>query len=609
MTLSNTDIWGNPIVHTPTPNELLNQSINQARSEAAGATGSVAGYGGQAINTAQTAVDTTQRYGTDAINTGKGAVNAVTKSGKDATKTAQGGVATAEKYGDIAMGTGQEAVNEARRYGDMAIGTGQEGVTEARRYGDTAIESGMSALEAILSGRGYVEDSTERMRELAETAGRTYDASEAEAYGMRPYIQGVMSDSERVRNMADALLPDAQTLREYGDSMWQSGTKVTEQALATLGTGMGFINLDSSASPLVKQALTLYGEFDPDAYAAKAEADTQAKFDNARGQMERDLARKGVQGGAAQAALMNQFARSLATARASARTLARERGIADRASMFQSLITKNALDFLGRGGELASIGSTAQSNAVGARDKAAGVVNSAGDLYGKAGGLVKDAGTMQGSLSSMLATIAEGRGSLSSIYKDISNLFTGYNKDLAGAYDSLANIQNSAGDNVLRALGNLGAIQNAAGGNVTSALGNLGTIQNTAGGNVTKAQEFLATTQRGVGNDLAATMGNLATLESGVGKDLATALGNLATTQRGVGNDIAGAKQRQAEITNATEQTRVNAVNHTGGGGTVTVGAAPSQGDDWMNWKNTGHSQTWNANNNPNYWDLVNNGQ
>ncbi len=39
-------------------------------------------------------------------------------------------------------------------------------------------------------------------------------------------------------------------------------------------------------------------------------------------------------------------------------------------------------------------------------------------------------------------------------------------------------------------------------------------------------------------------------------------------------------------------------------GGGVTVTSTPSE-DDWMNWKGTGHSETWNHNHNPNFENLI----
>ena len=98
----------------------------------------------------------------------------------------------------------------------------------------------------------------------------------------------------RMNDAADAMLPIAADLNGYGNSMWESGTKVTDQALETLGTGLGFIRMDESASPLVAEAIRLYGEFDPDRYVAGAAQDMQSQFDNSQKQSQRELSRMGV---------------------------------------------------------------------------------------------------------------------------------------------------------------------------------------------------------------------------------------------------------------------------------------------------------------------------
>ena len=42
-----------------------------------------------------------------------------------------------------------------------------------------------------------------------------------------------------------------------------------------------------------------------------------------------------------------------------------------------------------------------------------------------------------------------------------------------------------------------------------------------------------------------------------------------------------------------------------GGGGGVSVVSTPAPADDWFNWRGTGHSETWNANHNPNYEAMI----
>ena len=168
----------------------------------------------------------------------------------------------------------------------------------------------------------------------------------------RPAIDRAVGD---MRNAANAMLPIADTMRGEGDALFDSGTKVTEQALATLGTGLGFINMDSSASPLVAQAI---------------------------------LSRMGVNptSGAA-LALDKLYDKGLAVARAAAMTRARERGKNDQMTAFQNLLANNANTFLQTGGQLASIGTSARAQGVNAQQGAAGVLGNAGNLFGNAGEL------------------------------------------------------------------------------------------------------------------------------------------------------------------------------------------------------------------------------
>lgn len=255
-------------------------------------------------------------------------------------------VTTTGDNGGSAISTGATSTSTSRALLDSAI-------ADSRAQASAAVDSSKSGVQAILGRQGDVDSAISSMR-----------------------------------GAADNMLPIAGDLRNYGNSMFESGTKVTEQALETLGTGLGFIRMDSSASPLVAEALRLYGEFDPDKYVATAAQDVQSQGDNARAQGMRNLSRMGVSptSGAA-LSLGQQYDRSMAVARAAAMTRARERGRTDQATQFQNLIANNANTFLKTGGDLASIGSSMQSQGTGALRNAASVLGDAGSLYGSAGTL------------------------------------------------------------------------------------------------------------------------------------------------------------------------------------------------------------------------------
>ena len=386
--------------------------------------------------------------------------------------TASGGGSSESASSPANMGRLDGAIDASRSQAASAVST-------ARQYGQQAIGAGQSGVDAIQAGRPYVDQAYADMRGAADAAGIGYDAAYEAARGMDPYIRGLADEAGNVRGVADRLSPLADTLGGYGNSMWESGTKVTEQALATLGTGLGFINLDAGASPLVAEAIRIYGEIDQDRYVAAAAQDMQTQGENVRAQNERNLARRGVSptSGAAQA-LSQQYDRALAVARAAAMTRARERGLNDKAAALQSLIANNANTFLQTGGQLASIGASAQGQAVGAQKGAADVLGTQGGLYGKAGDILGNAGQLQGSQGSLLASIAGGRGNLAGIYGNAANLVTGYDKDLHGAYSALAGITNDVGRNVTGAQNSLASAFNA-----------LGSTTLNAGNSITGAQE------------------------------------------------------------------------------------------------------------------------
>jgi hypothetical protein len=229
---------------------------------------------------------------------------------------------------------------------------------------DSAIEQSRSqAAAAVGSSRSGV----------AAILGRQGDIGSA--------ISSMRGDAGSMEGIADEL-------GGMGHSMFDSGTKVTDQALETLGTGLGFIHMDSSSSPLVAEALKLYGNFDPNQYVATAAQDVQKAQDNQRGQTERGLARMGVSpsSGAAMSA-RSQLDKYYAAARAAAMTRARQAGLKDQASAFQSLIANNANTFLNTGGQLASIGTSMRSAGASALGNAGNLLGDAGRLQGAAGSL------------------------------------------------------------------------------------------------------------------------------------------------------------------------------------------------------------------------------
>ena len=232
---------------------------------------------------------------------------------------------------------------------------------------------------------GKLNDAIDASRASAKSAVGSAQGGVGAILAQKPTVDAAIG---RINNAADAMLPIADDLNSYGNGMWESGTKVTDQALKTLGVGTGFLDMDEKSSPLVAEAIRMFGEFDPNRYVAGAAQDVQSQFDNSRKQEERQLSRMGVNPTSGAALALNSLRdRALAVARSAAMTRARERGLTDQMNAFQNLIANNANTFLKTGGELASIGSSAQAQAAAAKKGAASVLGESGDLAGRAGNL------------------------------------------------------------------------------------------------------------------------------------------------------------------------------------------------------------------------------
>lgn len=238
---------------------------------------------------------------------------------------------------------------------------------------------GLSSPLAELNGA--ISSSRAKAREAVGSAQSGVGA----ILGQKPLIDRTIGD---MRGAADSMLPIADDMLGKSDAMWESGTKVTQQALDTLATGMGFINMDETASPLVAETMRLYGQTDPNRLVGAAVQDVRSRFDAQRGQTERNLSRMGVNPtSGAFASTQSAYDRLKAIAEAAAMQRAMEQGRAEQRSAFQDLVTGNAQKFLQTGGQLASIGASGQQAAVGAQKGAADVLGNAAGVYGGAANL------------------------------------------------------------------------------------------------------------------------------------------------------------------------------------------------------------------------------
>lgn len=130
----------------------------------------------------------------------------------------------------------------------------------------------------------------------------------------------------------------------------------------------------------------------------------------------------------------------------------------------------------------------------------------------------------------------------------------------------------------------------------TAALGQAGDMQKGAAG-VVQTQGGLL----GDAGKLRATAGQLFASAAGIFGDAAGVEGGAANLELSALKNLQAAQQAAAQY-----YLDVGAQgSRQGGGGGVNVVSTPAPADDWMNWKGTGHSESWNRNNNPNYESLI----
>ncbi len=299
-----------------------------------------------------------------------------------------------------------------------------------------AIKNAQSGLDAILSGGSQVQTDL--------------GAARASAVSMSDNIDKVNKSASDVITAANAMSPYVASLSGYGDTLWQYAQDVLGAGNDTLSAGRGLLNLDSSSSGLAGEYVKLYNALSGDNQVSMAASDVQNAYQNAGDQARRNLARRGVSSGSgASQTLERQYAQSLATALAAAKTRARKSAISDQSDMLGK-ITSAAGSIISAGNTTLGTGSTLASGATSAKSNAASVQNSIASQLANAGQLYATAGTLRANQANAYANVAGVNTSylntLNSAYSNVTNATQGYASflgDIAGGFYSFA-LQESA---------------------------------------------------------------------------------------------------------------------------------------------------------------------
>ena len=364
----------------------------------------------------------------------------------------------------------------------------------------------------------------------------------------------------QVSGAASSLAPYSDALAALADHIFAHGHDMVGRANTVLDNGQGFINLDPSSSALAAEWLRQYAAVSPDAYAARAGADVQNASDIARAQNERALARRGVSlSSGAAATLQKQRATALAAAKAAAMTRGREAGRKEQVGILGSMSSL--------ANQLLQTGTTMQKTGVDEELGSANARKAAADVTEAMGRLFANAGTIFG----------------------IGNDAV---KDAGGLYNAAGGLEATAADM-------LGKAANAESASVAARDAAVKGIATQAG--ITGDAAKLSLAQANTLNDTAKTYQGNAQIKNSY-------LSNLNDANRtivGGYNALSDAMNRAANYYLGGASIAQREYGGGGGGGGVNIVSTPAPADDWFNWRGTGHSETWNANHNPNYEAMI----
>lgn len=232
------------------------------------------------------------------------------------------------------------------------------------------------------------------------------NATASQSLGQMAFgISQVQDAAAKTAATADTITPFMKTLQGYGDTMWNQGSSVYNQGQSVFGQGQDLLNLDGSGSGIAGRYASWLNSLNPNDKVSQAAADTQASFDNARGQMDRNLSRSGASVSSGNAMTAQQkWAQTLATTLAGVKTRARQLGLETQGTALKDALSA-AQGLLATGSSISAQGASMQNSA-------GEMQSSAADIGTKAGALYASSGSLSASGAQLYATQAGGYSDL-----------------------------------------------------------------------------------------------------------------------------------------------------------------------------------------------------
>lgn len=310
-------------------------------------------------------------------------------------------------------------------FGGTAISSLENILRQGVNSANAGVGAAQSGVNAILSGGSDIRGAISDIKGQAGLVNQQGDA--------------LSKTVGEVKEQYAKIDPIVSTLLGYGTGLWNAGGDLTRRAGGIFDQGNAILALDPSAGGLAGEFVKYWQQLSPDALVSQAASDTQGAFQNAQGQAERNLSRRGVSASSgAYGALQRQFATALATALAAAKTKARQTGLGLQGAQLDKM-TAAANALLGTA-------NTTEGTALQAKSLALNAQKGAGDLIATKGQGLAQAGGLQASAGQMFA-------SAGNLFASAGNLQTNYLGLVNNAYGTLSRAHGVSADAALNAAG------------------------------------------------------------------------------------------------------------------------------------------------------------
>ena len=342
------------------------------------------------------------------------------------------------------------------------VSSAQAGVSAAKSAGKTTQEQIRKAEEAatgidvavdqMYGQAGLLNEHAKGIGDQAELVNRDADRLDAASKEIGRLGDAALAENEALRHYVSQLT-------DYAGQLWNEGTGIFGTGEGLVGLGNGLMNLDESQGGIIGEYVRSIKAADPRRYVAQAAADVQGSFDNAKGQLSRELSRAGISGSSGAALAQKRLlAQTYAATLAGAKTRAWQTGADEQRSVLRAALD-DAMGVIRQGTDIQAQGAGVQAQGVSALGKAAetqgvivnnvgtaaGIKKSAADVQAQAAGVRTNAGSLRAQAADVVAKAGTLYGSIGGLAAQKAQIYSGnasannqYVNALTNAYGNLS---------------------------------------------------------------------------------------------------------------------------------------------------------------------------